>query len=72
MMASTAAIAILASGAARGGLTSQRLLSLSLTVTIFRHRDAPERLDRSETELNSEGSIFNAFHTLTLPATQQR
>ena len=30
---------------------------------IFQHRDAPERLERSETELSSEGSVFNAFHT---------
>ena len=33
------------------------------TATIFRHRDAPERLESSETELSSEGSVFNAFPT---------
>ena len=32
------------------------------TATIFRHRDAPERLESSETESSSEGSVFNAFH----------
>ena len=33
------------------------------TVTTFRHRDAPEHLERDETESSSEGSVFNAFHT---------